>query len=365
MWICNQTVLSAPTLGALSLLAPTIVTSEIPGAGDSVPVQAELPVRRIPNFGSSAEFYFGSDSFHIIGNAKREGDDRYHVYVTTLDGTGIRRINDHGEDACSFFFPDGKRIVWTSTRDHPELEKRNYSDPRRYPQGADLYASDLDGGNRVRLTSNANYDAEVSVSPDGKWILYGHQVDGKMELWCMRPDGGAPFQIIHMDGWQPRRAQYLPDSETILFLAWRVEDQGKTGGLAMTLFTIRHDGTGQRRLTSEGGTNWAPFPAPDGRHDVFVKVLPPRNYELFLGDLESDKQVRLTYSDAFDGFPAISPDGRWLLFTSSRDSDPAVRRLTQYVMDISSLGAGPKQRPLGLTGRSSQSPTLRQRKESR
>src|SRR5208283_2798984 len=57
----------------------------------------------------------------------------------------IHRIYDHGDDACSFFFPDGKRIVWTSTKDHPELAKSNYSDPNDYPQGSELYTSNLDG----------------------------------------------------------------------------------------------------------------------------------------------------------------------------------------------------------------------------
>jgi hypothetical protein len=31
-------------------------------------------------------------------------------------GEACRQINDRGDDACSFFFPDGKRIIWTSTR---------------------------------------------------------------------------------------------------------------------------------------------------------------------------------------------------------------------------------------------------------
>jgi Tol biopolymer transport system component len=38
---------------------------------------------------------------------------------------------------------------------------------------------------------------------------------------------------------------------------------------------------------------------------------------------------------------AISPDGKWLLFTSSRDSSAGARSLTQHVIDISSLGVGP------------------------
>ena len=33
------------------------------------------------------------------------------------------KINDKGEDACSHFFPDGKRLIWTSTRDLTDLPK--------------------------------------------------------------------------------------------------------------------------------------------------------------------------------------------------------------------------------------------------
>ena len=48
--------------------------------------------------------------------------------------------------------------------------------------------------------------------------------------------------------------------------------------------------------------------------------------------------MRLTYNDAFDRYPAISPDGRSLLFSSTRDAKPGERAVTLYLMDISSLG---------------------------
>jgi Tol biopolymer transport system component len=317
----------------LLLVPGSTGVAQVGGAG------REFPVRRIPNIGNAAEFYFSPDGKSIIGNAKRDGDDAWHVYTMNIDGTDIRRINDRGEDACSFFFPDGKRIIWTSTRDHPELPKGNYSDPLDYPQGAEIYTSNLDGSDVRRLTNNTVYDAEVSVSPDGTRVLFGRQTSGKMELWRMRPDGGEQQQITRLEGWEPGGSFYLPDSRTILFRAWRTSVQGQRG-MPMTLFTIKDDGTELRQLTDDDGTNWAPFPAPDGRHYVFVKVVPPRNYEIYLGDLQSSTQVRLTYSDAFDGFPAISPDGRSLLFASSRDAPPGERFLTLYLMDISSLNLG-------------------------
>jgi TolB protein len=300
----------------------------------------ELPVHRIPNIGNAVEFYFSPDGNSLVGDAKREGDDAYHVYTLKIDGSDIRRINDRGDDACSYYFPDGRRLIWTSTRDHPELPKGDYSDPTNYPRGAELYTSNLDGSDVRRLTDNEVYDAEVSVSPDGQWVLFGRQTNGKMDLWRMRPDGSEPFQITHMEGWEPGGAFYLPDSRTIIFRAWRTIDQGRKGGLPMSIYTIKDDGTQLRRVTDDEGTNWSPYPAPDGHHFVFVKVLPPRNYEIYLGDLQSPEQVRLTYNDAFDGFPVISPDGRSLLFTSGRDAKPGERALTLYLMDISSLNLG-------------------------
>ncbi len=301
---------------------------------------AELPVRRVEHEGEAAEAYFSPDGNRIICNAKMEGDDTHHVYTMNLDGSDPRRINDRGADACSYFFPDGERLIWTSTRDRLDLPPGNYSDPRDYPRGAELYTSDLEGGDVRRLTHNEIYDAEVSLSPDGQWILFGRQIEGRMDLWRMQADGTGEEQITHTPEWQEGGAFYMPDSETILYRAWKRESEGQRG-MPMTIFTIRHDGSGQRQITHEEGTNWAPYPAPDGVHFAFVKMLPPHNFEVFMMNMESGEQRRLTYHDGFDGFPSISPDGRTLLFSASRDAAPGERKLFLYTMDISSLGVGP------------------------
>jgi Tol biopolymer transport system component len=331
-----RTVSRSRALAALALALPLLARAQAPEA-------EELPVRQIPNLGEGAEFYFSPDGKSLIGNAKREGDATHHVYTTTLDGSKIVKINDTGEDACSFYFPDGKRLLWTSTRDHLDLPKGNWSDPKQYPKGAELYQSDLLGKNIKRLTDNLQYDAEAAVSPDGKWILFGRDTDGKMDLWVMKSDGTDPKQVTFTEEWQEGGAQFMPDSNTILTRAWKREDEGQRM-MPMQIFTVKRDGTERKQITSEAGTNWAPFPAPDGKHFAFVKILTDTarpNWEVFMMNIETGKQTRLTYNPGFDGFPSISPDGKLLAFSSGRDAKPGERTLYQYVMDISSLGIVP------------------------
>jgi Tol biopolymer transport system component len=322
--------------------SPALANGTEPDSARTDTTGLELPTHEVPNLGPGAEFYFSPDGTHLVGNAKRTGDSTYHVYTLGLDGEDIHKVNDQGSDACSFYYPDGKRVIWTSTRDHLEFPAGNYSDPNDYPQGAELYASAPDGSNPVRLTNNAWYDAEVTISPDGSKVLFSRQIDGKLDLWIMRPDGGEAHQITHTDSWQEGGAGFLPDNHTIIYRAWHREDQGKKSPLPMEIFTIRDDGTGLRQVTSDSATNWAPYPAPDGHHFFFVRVLPPHNFEIYLGDLESPELKRITWNDAFDGFPAVSPDGHWLAFGSSRAAAPGTRSLRTFLMDISSLHLGSK-----------------------
>jgi TolB protein len=308
----------------------------------------ELPVRRIPNVGRSAEAYYAPDNLHVI--AQTQDPEAQHAegrttggltYTFTDMGEEIHRINDRGQDACSYFLPDGMRIVWTSTRDHMDLPLGNWSDEREYPQGAELYISDLDGGNVTRLTDNEWYEAEVSVSPNGEWIVFGRQIEGRMDLWRMRVDGSDEEQLTDTEDWQEGAPFFFPDSKTILTRAWKRSEYGIVRPTPMTIFTINTE-TGERiQRTFDNDMNWAPYPAPDGRHYVFVRIVENNNWEVFLGDLAGGDPVRLTFNDSFDGFPALSPDGTKMLFARS-EGPGFMSGLYTYVMDVSSLGLGPE-----------------------
>ena len=338
----------ALTLGILGCSPKTTETADNSAAGDA-PATQELPSRKIPNIPSSAEAYYAPDGVYVIANvqdghavAAGEGEAGGALnYIFTDQGEDIRRINERGQSACAYFFPDQARVVWTSTQDNLDMPVGDWSNENNYPQGAELYISDLNGGNVQRLTDNEYYEAEVSVSPDGKWVVFGRQIDGAMDLWRMHPDGTEEQQITFTPDWQEGAPFYLPDSETILLRAWKRSEFGKIRPTPMTVFTIKHDGSEHTPRTFDRDMNWAPYPAPDGRHYVFVRVVENNNWEIYLGDLTGGEPVRLTYNDSFDGFPALSPDGTKMLFARS-EGDSFMGGLFTYVMDVSSLNLGPE-----------------------
>jgi Tol biopolymer transport system component len=310
----------------------------------------ELPTWRIPNVPSSAEAYYAPDNYHVI--AQTQDPDALVApgrksgaltWIFSDDGRTKWRINDRGQDACSYFFPDGQHVIFTSTRDHMDFAIGNWSDERNYPQGAELYIADIDGGNRRRLTDNVYYEAEVSVSPDGRRIVFTRQVDGALDLYMMNADGSGEKRLTDTADWQEGAPFFLPDSKTITTRAWSRAVYGTRRPTPMTIFTINVE-TGERiQRTHDDWMNWAPYPAPDGRHYVFVRPLPdnPSNWEIFLGDLAGGDPVRLTFNDSFDGFPSISPDGTKMLFARS-EGPGFMSGLYTYVMDISSLNIGPR-----------------------
>ncbi|MDH5276059.1 MAG: hypothetical protein OEW88_06510, partial [Gammaproteobacteria bacterium] len=307
----------------------------------------ELPIRKIPNIPAAAEAYYAPDDYHVIAQTQDPAAQKPEggrvggalTYIFTDDGKEVWRVNDRGQDACSYFFPDQKRIVWTSTKDRMDMPLGDWSNQDLYPRGAELYTSDLKGENIQRLTNNEYYEAEVSVSPNGKWIVFGRSVDGNLNIFRMRSDGTGEEQVTFTTDWQPGAPFYMPDNETIMFRAWRRSDYGKVKPTPMTVFTIKHDGTNLTQRTFDRDMNWAPYPAPDGRHYVFVKIVEGRNWEVYLGDLGGDPPKRLTYNIGFDGLPSLSKNGKKMLFARSETGRD---NLNTYVMDVSSLNLGPE-----------------------
>jgi Tol biopolymer transport system component len=219
----------------------------------------------------------------------------------------------------------------------------NWSDSDDYPQGGELYTSDLDGKNVKRLTNNKYYEAEVSISPDGQWITFGRQIDGKMDIWVMKSDGTGEYQVTKTEDWQEGAPFFMYDNDHIIFRAWKRSEYKKIRPTPMTVFTIARDGSDWRRHTHDNGMNWHPVPAPDNRHYVYVKAVTPENWEIYLGDLAGGEHRRLTYYDKLDILAQISPDGKKMNWGRAT-GEKFMSGIRTFVMDVSSLNVGPDRR---------------------
>ena len=120
----NYNIVSHKISFVLILILLSVTTSilqiEIKAQSDE---EIKFKIWEIPNIDDGAEFYFSPDGKSLIGNAKLNDDTVHQVYTFTIDGKNILKINDKGEDACSFYFPDGKHLIYTSTKDNLQLLK--------------------------------------------------------------------------------------------------------------------------------------------------------------------------------------------------------------------------------------------------
>jgi TolB protein len=113
------------------------------------------------------------------------------------------------------------------------------------------------------------------------------------------------------------------------------------------MFTMRADGSEQRRLSSGSGRTTCGFFFPDGRRVVYASThlsaaaCPPppdrsqgyvwplfSSWDIFAADADGGNLARLTHNDTYDAECAVSPDGRHIVFTSLREGD-----LDLYLMD--------------------------------
>jgi Tol biopolymer transport system component len=85
------------------------------------------------------------------------------------DGSHRRRVTDLGGASWApYFFPDDKRIIFSS----------NHHDPRPKKTEFDLFAVDVDGKNLEQITTNVGFDSFPMFSPDGRYLVFASNRGG-------------------------------------------------------------------------------------------------------------------------------------------------------------------------------------------
>jgi TolB protein len=325
---------------ARSPTADPVPTATRPSSVFVDPAAGERHLRNIRQLtfgGNNAEAYFSPDGTRLIFQRQESvGRACDQQYVMNVDGSGLQRVsNGLGRTTCGYFYDGGRRILYSSTfEDSPECPP-----PPDYSQGYvwplhdfEIYTAAVDGSNLRRLTRNAAYDAEATVSSDGKHIVFTSTRDGDIELYTMKVDGTDLRRITHRVGYDGG-AFFSADGRRLVWRATYPETAADSADYRrllaqrlvrptrLELWVADVDGSNARQVTRLAAASFAPFFHPDGRRIVFSSNFPDprsRNFDLYLIGVDGSGLERVTTSPEFDSFPMFSPDGRRLVFASNR-----------------------------------------------
>ncbi len=278
----------------------------------------------------------------------------YHV----AGGNGMALVTDPAgttqaqQRAGAAFTADGRQLWYTQ-----RAGAWHYN--AQFPQ-YQLYTYDRETGEREAQSSRYGSAVRPTLSPDGKWLVYGSRYEEKTGLRLRELATGNerwlayPTQRDEMESRAPMDAlpgmSFTPDSKALV------------ASYGIKLWKVAVDGSGQQeipfrvRTTIQAGPELAfRYPisdsatftvrqvrdvalAPDGTRLAFVAL-----DQLYVMDWPGGTPRRVSALDAIEAEPAWSPDGAWLAWvTWSADGG----RLYKAAMAPARGGATPAAVPL-------------------
>ena len=246
-----------------------------------------------------------------------------------------------GRTTCAFFTKDDKHIIYASTHlgsgDCPPVPDRaKYGNKYIWPlyPSYDIFMSDLKGNIVKQLTNAPGYDAEATLSPDGKLMLYTSDKDGDIELYIMNLETGAEKRITYDLGYDGG-AWFSPDGKKIIWRASRPKSDAEVkeykdllaehlvAPTNMEVWVANADGTDAKQITTLGQANWAPSFMPDSKRIIFASNHEYKRgfpFNLYTMNGDGSNLTKVSRDKGFDAFPMFSPNGKKIVFCSNRNN---------------------------------------------
>jgi Tol biopolymer transport system component len=200
-----------------------------------------------------------------------------------------------------------------------------------------LGAYAVGSGDPVKLWDGA---AEVGgASQSGAALVMIGTADGDADLYLTDGTGGARTRVTHSLGYEGG-ATLAPNGSQLAWHAERIDEtardayqarlaSGRMKPAHLAVMVARANGRGPH-VIEHGGFSMMPSFLADSRRIFFASNADDRqggtsNFEIYVVDPEgpatstgAPRIDRLTFADGFDGEARMSPDGKYVLFTSSR-----------------------------------------------
>ena len=309
------------------------------GMDEAEPLTQDYPgTSRQPVVMNDGRVYFLSDREKAmnIWSMNPEGADlaRHTDYVDwdiqSLSGDGDRLVYRLGADIytwditsrASELVPitlvtdlEQAQVDWVTSSSRFMGDVALSSDGKRvaFVSRGELFSAPVKKGRVVHVSrdSGVRY-RNVYFSKDDKEVLALSDKSDELEWWRTTVDGlGTPEQITNGPKMFRKGGLLSPDGK---YLAeWSYEKE---------IWLVDLESGESTKISNLPSTrdNWLPTCcwAPNSRYLVFAEDTPSMMNALFVYDLDEKSTSQITSDRYIDGWPAISADGNWLFFVSSR-----------------------------------------------
>ncbi len=165
-----------------------------------------------------------------------------------------------------------------------------------------------------QVTASVYEDFQGRVSPDGHLLVFVSERSANLDIWLrsLDPNNTIPDRQLTSATAADTMPSWSPDGKSIVYVSNSEDTRGD-------IWILNLKGTKPIKLTDRRTADSGPRWSPDGRTLVFASQSPGRPERLYTFDLKAKKPRLLTTMQARN--PAISPDGKWVVFDST-ENDP-------------------------------------------
>ena len=201
----------------------------------------------------------------------------------------------------------------------------------------DLYTLPINGGAAVPLTRGMAFDSQPRYSPDGQQIVFISDRDGGENLWTIPPAGGEPEALTRADDdtefasphWSPDGSHVVVSQTDWTLRTFELWAYHIAGGEGIQLTKAKaNSGTAVNQRRNALGAVYS----PDARYLYYARKRGGFSYNLRFPqwqivrrDLRSGEEDYLTQAQGSAFRPAVSADGKWLVYATRYEQQTGLR----------------------------------------